>query len=143
MNNDSARDDLRREMAAARADLARDSHAAVADARTLADWRHHFRAHPWLFCGAAAAVGFLLVPKRQQTGSVAQLVQSARSSPQPMELPTSRSLAATILGLAATFVAKQSLNYLTSQGLQWLELRRQQRRSEPMEEEVHARGPRP
>ena len=126
MNYQLAPDDIRREMVAARAALAHDAHAAVADARTLADWRHHLRAHPWLFCGCAAAVGFLIVPRRERS-KAAPIVECAVPQLPPVDQPQSKGLAATALGLAATFMAKQSLNYLMRRGVEWLELHAAQR----------------
>ena len=35
----------------------------LSDARILAAGRRYFRSHPWLFCGAAAALGFVVVPR--------------------------------------------------------------------------------
>ncbi len=65
MNNGSQHDDLLRQMAGARAALSRNAQSAVDNARTLADWKFHYRNHPWLCCGAAAAAGYLLVPQRR------------------------------------------------------------------------------
>ncbi|MEX2112871.1 MAG: hypothetical protein WD845_06765 [Pirellulales bacterium] len=118
MNNGSGHDDLLRQMAAARAALSRDAQSAVANARTLADWKHHFRAHPWLFCGGAAALGFLLVPQRKPSGGS---TADERATGDAAEVPAS--IAATVLGAAATFAARQSLNYLIRRGFDLLEQR--------------------
>ena len=37
---------------------------AVEKARTKFDWRHYVASHPWVSLGTAAAVGYLLVPRR-------------------------------------------------------------------------------
>jgi hypothetical protein len=112
--------------------LARDADAAAADARSLADWRHHFRTHPWLFCGAAAAIGFLLVPAKSAPAVGISLGNSHPPAPQPPPAP--RSLLANGLGLVASFVARQSLNYVARRGLDWLEVRGRQRRESPSEQ---------
>jgi hypothetical protein len=122
MENGSASEHLRREMAAARAALMRDARAAASDARTLADWRHHFRAHPWLFCAGAAAVGFLLVPKRERSSFPAAFAAS-ESNGHPDPKLSAASLATTLLGIGATFLARQSANYLARRGLDWLHSR--------------------
>ncbi len=118
MNNGPSHDDLLRQMAVARAALSHDAQSVVANARTLADWKHHFRAHPWLFCGGAAAIGFLLVPERKPTsaGSSAEGAASGLDESPP-------SIAVTVLGAAATFAARQSLNYLIRRGFHLLEQR--------------------
>ncbi len=118
MNNGSGHDDLLRQMAAARAALSRDTQSAVSDARTLADWKHHFRAHPWLFCGGAAAIGVLLVPEKKPTPT-----QSTGEPATDDVTPREASFVATLVGAAATFAARQSLNYLLRRGFDWLDER--------------------
>ena len=38
----------------------------VTNARQLTDWRYYVKAAPWASVGAAAAVGYMLVPRRVQ-----------------------------------------------------------------------------
>jgi hypothetical protein len=119
MNKDgSNHDDLLRQMAAARAALSRDAQSAVSDARTLADWKHHFRAHPWLFVGGAAAIGFLLVPEKKEAR-----VQLAGEPTEADMTPREAGVLATLATAAATFAARQSLNYLLRRGFDWFEER--------------------
>ncbi len=129
MNNGPAPDNLRRELAAARAALARDAHAVVADAHTLTDWRYHFRAHPWLCCTGAAALGFLLVPARRQAAAVPSALSNLTNGQNAA--PAAKGIAATLVGLGTTFLARQALNYTTRRGLGWLELRSADRRQQP------------
>jgi hypothetical protein len=63
-------EDIERQMAEMRSALQQDVRVLANEARTLADWRTHFRAHPWLFCGVAAALGFILVPRARKVYSV-------------------------------------------------------------------------
>jgi len=63
-------EDIERQMAEMRSALQQDVRVLATEARTLADWRTHFRAHPWLFCGIAAALGFVLVPRARKVYSV-------------------------------------------------------------------------
>lgn len=60
---DRARD-IQRRMLTIRQDLDVDVQDVVAGARRLTDWRHYVRDYPWVTLGAAAAVGYLLVPRR-------------------------------------------------------------------------------
>jgi hypothetical protein len=64
MNNDDS-DWLREQMARVRSHLANDVGEVVEQAKELTDWRTHVRRHPWLCAGAAAAVGFMVVPTRR------------------------------------------------------------------------------
>jgi ElaB/YqjD/DUF883 family membrane-anchored ribosome-binding protein len=54
------------QLADARANLTEDVRSVATEASTLTDWRHHFHKHPWLFAGAAAALGFVLTPRRRR-----------------------------------------------------------------------------
>jgi len=63
-------EDIERQMAEMRSALQQDVRVLATEARILADWRTHFRAHPWLFCGIAAALGFMLVPRARKVYSV-------------------------------------------------------------------------
>jgi hypothetical protein len=56
--------DILRQMAAIRHELNENVEEVVQNAKELVDWRNFVRAHPWLTVSAAAAVGFLLVPRR-------------------------------------------------------------------------------
>jgi hypothetical protein len=47
-----------------RGELHEEYGAIVDGARVLADWHHYVRTFPWACVGAAAALGFLAVPKR-------------------------------------------------------------------------------
>jgi hypothetical protein len=135
MNNGPAPDELRRELAAARAALARDAHAAAADARTLADWRHHFRAHPWLCCAGAMAIGYWVVPAR------ASRATAATGPPEQAVAPAAaKSLATTLLGLGATFLARQSLDYMMRHGLDWFDRHAASRSGRPNGEAKRPQG---
>lgn len=62
MNSQS--EEIRNEMARVRRELDENVVAVVQQAKELADWRNFVRRHPLLTVSAAAAVGFLVVPKR-------------------------------------------------------------------------------
>ena len=64
---------LRREMATVRSNLDENVHELTenarqlaADARNLADWRYYVKTAPWGAVGAAAALGYFIVPRRIQ-----------------------------------------------------------------------------
>jgi hypothetical protein len=142
MNNGSRPDEIRRRMAEARAALAHDAKAAVSDARTLVDWREHFRAHPWLFCGGAAALGFLLIPRRDHAGGAAPLTPLADAAGPVPEPTPPKGLMAAAFGLAATFAARQAAQYASQFALRWLETRRREHESSASSE-YSERGPLP
>src|SRR5689334_9833962 len=110
MNNGNDADDLRRQLAAARASLSRDAQAVASDARTLADWRHHVRNHPWLAMGGAAAVGFLLAPRRRRQAAMdASTAQAPGEPAQAQAEPAkARAVAASLATTVATMLLRQS-----------------------------------
>jgi hypothetical protein len=57
-------DQIQEEMRHVRSDLRSDVQEIVAGAREMTDWRHYVAAYPWVCIGAAAAVGYFLVPSR-------------------------------------------------------------------------------
>ena len=125
MNNGDDADDLRRQLAAARASLSRDAQAVASDARTLTDWRHHVRKHPWLAMGGAAAVGFILAPRRRRHTAAEPLTAQSPLQPiEPGEPPKVRSMAASLAATVATMVLRQSASMAGQFALAWLENRR-------------------
>ncbi|MGD9724477.1 MAG: hypothetical protein AB7O59_24785 [Pirellulales bacterium] len=121
MSFGSEPDELRHELAAARAALARDAQAAAADARTLADWRHHFRAHPWVWCGSAAALGYLIVPARRASAPIAaQTLNMPAAQVAAPKQPVMKSAAAGLAALGARWLAQQAWIYATQRGMDYL-----------------------
>jgi hypothetical protein len=61
MASDPAQE-IRRQMAEVRGQLSREVRSLAESAKAKTDWRYYYRQHPWLFLGAAAVVGYLIVP---------------------------------------------------------------------------------
>jgi hypothetical protein len=64
MSEQGAPDEVRLRMEELRGALGHNLQETVENARTLLDWRYYVKAHPWVCVGAAAAAGFLMVPRR-------------------------------------------------------------------------------
>lgn len=109
MNPISTSDDIERELAATRSVLHQDVRNLATEARTLVDWRYHFCAHSWLYCGGAAALGFMLVPgrKRPNIGDDKNIVARPCGT-----AVSGESFLKTMSKLAATTVVRESLGYL-------------------------------
>ncbi|MBW3541179.1 MAG: hypothetical protein KY476_13000 [Planctomycetes bacterium] len=56
--------EIRREMAELRRELNVDAEGIVESARTVTNWRYYVRTYPWASLGVAAALGYLVVPRR-------------------------------------------------------------------------------
>jgi hypothetical protein len=69
---------IQREMAQARRQIHEDVGGAIDGVQTLTDWRSLVRAHPWLSLGIAAALGYLVVPRRPAAG----LAEAVEAQPQ-------------------------------------------------------------
>jgi hypothetical protein len=123
-------DDLQQRLTAARSALVNDMGGAVDSARTLADWRQHFRAHPLLFCGAAAALGFLLVPRRRRPAPSAfpagswpaqgPLPGAGQPVPEAARTVEEPAVMKALLLLAATHVAREAAGFAARRGQDWL-----------------------
>jgi hypothetical protein len=69
-------EEILRRMKEIRNDLDEDVQEIVEQARAMQDWRTYMKSHPWVFVGAAVAVGYILVPNRRvrvETNTTAQV----------------------------------------------------------------------
>src|SRR5271166_4270394 len=64
MNDPPLDDTVRARMQGIRCDIDQDLEDVSASAHSLVDWKHYVKTYPWICLGAAAALGFLIVPKR-------------------------------------------------------------------------------
>ena len=69
MNDPPLDDTVRARMQGIRCDIDQDLEDVSASARSMVDWKHYVKAYPWVCLGAAAALGFLIVPKRSAATS--------------------------------------------------------------------------
>jgi hypothetical protein len=106
--------------------LHRDVGGLVRDARGVVDWRRNVKRYPWLAVGAAAALGYLIVPKRRKpmhldAETLAELARTKRlvlrlegETEKPAKVTDT--LAATLLAVvgreAAGWLRKQAANFL-------------------------------
>jgi hypothetical protein len=58
-------DDIQRQMREVRVELRDDVRDLVTSAQDMGDWTSYVKAYPWLCVGAAAIVGYFLVPTRR------------------------------------------------------------------------------
>jgi len=64
MNDPPLNDTVRVRMQGIRCEIDQDLEDVSASVHNMVDWKHYVEAYPWLCVGAAAALGFLIVPKR-------------------------------------------------------------------------------
>jgi hypothetical protein len=100
-------EDVRVRMEQVRSDLGRNVEHTVENVRAMFDWRHHVATHPWLCLTAAAAAGFLLVPRR--TIATTQWDHAAPS----VLLPRASGIVAAVVGLAANVAIREGMSLAT------------------------------
>ncbi len=119
--------DIQRRMALVRHEMHHDVREAVKGARSLTDWRSLVQTHPWLTLAAAAATGYLIVPKRRSEPPATVMVgvpTTPPASPTSVNLASaprekSWSLIGSVLGLLAPIAIRAAQNY----AVQYLEQR--------------------
>jgi len=104
---------LQEQMRRVRASLGNDVHRLVEHTRVMTDWRHYWRNRPWLWCSAAAMLGYLVVPhQRWKHADADSLAKLTRRPAAPPPQSTARRILFDVSGALATFAAKQALAVL-------------------------------
>lgn len=106
--NDRTPQDIQGEMSTVRQALGRDVDHIVDGTQRLMDWRYQVRSHPWLCVGAAAAAGFLVLPKKSQSlkPDVEQLAQLAQKNRLIVTQAAKGSTGGSIARAAALFLGR-------------------------------------
>ncbi len=110
-------DALQEEMQIVRRNLNGHAGEMVETARTQLGWRHFVSHHPWMVVGAAAVVGYWLVPRRAcacKEGDAA----ARQSAPSPLA-----GVAASLLGAVTATAAREGLALVGHLARQWLDPR--------------------
>jgi hypothetical protein len=99
-----------------RCEIDQDLEDVSVSAHRMVDWRHYVRTYPWVCLGTAAALGFLIVPKRSTTkyADPATLTKLARTGHQVIEPPLSapRGMVETLLTTVASMVVRKGIGLL-------------------------------
>jgi hypothetical protein len=112
---------LQRQMQDVRRDLSAQAGEIVKKARTKFDWRHYVAKYPWIATGAAASVGFLLVPRRARCKGAESAARTEAVGAAPRSRSALSGVAVGIAtGLATTFI-RDGLGLGSELARQWLE----------------------
>ena len=103
-------------MHSVRRDVGDDVQGIVASAKTLTDWRHYAKHHPWLCLGAAFAAGYVLVPARKapmsdQARELADLLKKANRV--AAGVPSESSIGKKLFATAAPLLVRGALSMAT------------------------------
>jgi hypothetical protein len=123
-------DEIRRQMAQIRRELHEDVREVVATAEAVTDWRRFIRMYPWPALGAAAAVGYLIVPKRRRSvprdvarqtdiERVREAVEESRAAERGRE-KTRKGLLAGALALIGPVVVRAAQGYAVRHLEHWI-----------------------
>jgi hypothetical protein len=100
--------EIQQRMKMIRGEMGHDMRTLVTNARTLSDWRYYWNKYPWALCGAAAVIGYVLVPPRHAIATTTVVHAPAEGGKQQK-----RTLKAMILG-AITSAAMNGLSAYAS-----------------------------
>jgi hypothetical protein len=114
--------EIQRQMAQIRRELHEDVREAVKGAQELTDWRSRVRSHPWMALGAAAALGYVIVPRRHPAPAPAIVAVTPAAAIPPTPAPVlprkKRSgLIGSAIGLLAPIAVRAAQNF----AIQYLE----------------------
>jgi hypothetical protein len=120
MDPDASAEKIRRRMAELRRELECDVRQVSDDARTMTDWTFYVRRFPWAVAALAAAVGFMLIPKRKQVikpdpEMLAELVKNKKVKVQQVASTNEKQgFIKPLLLTAVTWAARQGFQYSRS-----------------------------
>jgi hypothetical protein len=106
-------DEIRRKMADIRLDLHRDVKGVRAGTEAATSWRYYAKHYPWASLAVAAAVGYLLVPRR------ARSVQVVAAAPEPAETKAEKAakkggLLGMVFGFLGPIALRAAQNYVAN-----------------------------
>jgi hypothetical protein len=114
--NDRPLDDVRARMQGIRCEIDQDLEDVSASARSMVDWKHYVKTYPWVCLGTAAALGFLIVPKRS-TAINADLAAATEAANAVHPVGNSASVAARglveeLVATVASVAVREAIAYL-------------------------------
>lgn len=117
MSTEDSAEAIRRRMAELRQELINDVNQVSRGARDLASPMHYVRRYPWIVVAGAAAIGYLLIPKKRQavTPDAWMLAELVRKNQVKVETAkassNSQSLARSLLVIGLTWGLRTGLSY--------------------------------
>jgi len=116
MNDRPPADAVRARMQQIRCEMDQDLEEMVASARDMIDWKHYVKTYPWVCLGTAAALGFLIVPKRSTAihpdlATLTELVKTGHMVAEPAPAAT-RGLVDALLATIASIAVRKGIELL-------------------------------
>jgi hypothetical protein len=141
-------DTLRREMRSIRRELGDNVEELVENAERLMDWRYYVHRYPWVTVGAAALLGYFLVPRRIVTNAldshavedlVHRMAPAIAARPVSEKKETKPGWIASLVSMGTGMVMRAAMGYATQHLSQYLNRMANQPTGEPRpySEEAH------
>lgn len=105
---------IKHRMAEIRTELPYDVDEARQRVRQLTDWKYHLSRHPLPLLGAAAVVGFFLVPSKQSQARVIIHRDVSRTDPEPATRGMMGGIAAAVVTMAVRHATTMAANRISS-----------------------------
>jgi hypothetical protein len=115
MNDLPLDDGVRARMQGIRCDIDQGLEEMSASARSMVDWKHYVKTYPWVCLGTAAAVGFVIVPKRDPAvhARLATPAEVAKGGQQVIHsAPLARGWVDSLIGSLASLALREGTAYL-------------------------------
>ena len=107
---------VRARMQQIRCEIDEDLEDMAASARNMVDWKHYVKTYPWVCLGTAAALGFLIVPKRSTAihPDLATLTELAKTGHPGREAApaATHGLVDALLATVASIAVREAIAYL-------------------------------
>lgn len=110
MNESYNHDRLRRRMKRLREAIVVQTDDVVTEARRIADWRQQYGNMPWAWIGAAAAVGFLAIPRKARPQIVITPEQMAQIAGENIRIAVDRPAGPSLASSLAEYLGKVAIN---------------------------------
>jgi hypothetical protein len=116
MNDSPLAKSVRARMQQLRCEIDGDVEDMAASARNVVDWKHYVKTYPWVCLGTAAALGFLIVPKRSAVmhpdlASLTELAKTGHMVAAPAPTAT-RGLVDALLATVASIAVSKTIGFL-------------------------------
>ncbi len=114
MNEPPLDDTVKARMQGIRCEIDQDLKDVSASARSMVDWKHYVKTYPWVCLGAAAALGFVIVPKRSAINAEVATLAEPPKTAQPVvdSAPAAtRGLAATLVVAVVSIAVREAIAY--------------------------------
>jgi len=123
--NDPQRDEtMQARMKGIRGDIDQGLVDVSAAARSMVDWKHYVKTYPWVCMGTAAALGFLVVPKRSTAiaADVAPPAELSRTAQRDADSAPSavRGVVDMLVTAAVGFAVRETAGYVGQAVAGWL-----------------------